>query len=240
MAETTKKEPAKLASAFELFGKSYELIKKNFELFMILLSVSGLLAVWETIARIGDEEVEGRGWRNLVTNGVFGPDVTGGVLAAGGLMFIVAVVSVILYLLLLIAAVRVAQGQKPAFRSLWEEMVSNWLWIKLIAGFILAGIAIVIGLILLIVPGIILIWRLFFVPYVLVDKKTSIDEAFRTSWGMTRGRFTAVYGVILVTILLSLTGILPIIGSLIAFVLTSIYTLAPALRYQELKKPVKE
>lgn len=236
MAEETKKEPAKLAGAFGLFGKSYELIKKNFELFMVLFSVSGLIALWETFARLRDEEVQGRGWSNLVTNGILGPDVTGGVLAAGGLMFIVAIVAVILYLLLVIAAVRVTQGQKPSLRQLWGEFVERWLWLKLIGGIILSGLAIVIGLILLIVPGILLIWKLFFVPYVLVDQKTSIDEAFKRSWDMTKGRFTAVYGVILVTILLSITGILPIIGSLVTFLLTSAYTLAPALRYQELKK----
>lgn len=235
MVEEIKQKPV-LAGAFELFPKSYELIKKNFEVFMVLFSIAGLVALWETFARFGDEKEQGRGWDNLLSNGVFGPDVNSGVFAVGGLMFLVGVLYVISYLLLVIATLRTAQGKKPSVNALWSEFVQNWLWLKMIGTFVLLVVAIVIGFFLLIVPGVILLWRLFFVPYVLVDQKTSIGDAFRRSWNMTRGYAWPVYGIILVSIVLSFTTILPIIGALVAFALSSVYMLAPALRYEELKK----
>ena len=106
----------------------------------------------------------------------------------------------------------------------------------MIGAFILLVFAIVGGLILFIVPGIVLIWRLFFVPFVIIDQKTSIRESFSKSWNMTDGHGGAIYGVIVVSLLLSLTSIVPIFGPLIAFILTSIYTVAPALRYTEIRK----
>ena len=100
----------------------------------------------------------------------------------------------------------------------------------------MVALALIAGFIALIIPGVILIWRLFFVPFVLIDQKTTIEGAFRRSWRMTRGYAWPIYSVILVTVLLSITNVLPIFGPLIAFILTSIYLVAPALRYTELKK----
>lgn len=233
------KESAKkisLPGAFELFSKSYEIIKKNFEVFMILFSVGGLVALWETLARVQDEEEQGRDWNNILANGVFGPDVNTGVYAAGGFMALVFFLYLITYLMLTVATLRAAQGNKLSLRQVWEEFTGSWLWLKLPTAIILMGLAIGVGLILLIIPGVILIWRLFFVPYVLIDQKTSISEAFARSWEMTRGYAWPVYSVILVTLLLSLANIMPVVGSLAAFILTSIYMVAPALRYQEIKQ----
>ena len=53
---------------------------------------------------------------------------------------------------------------------------------------------------------------------------------------MTRGFFSAIFVVILVELLFAMTAIFPVFGPIIAFVLGAIYTVAPALRYTELKK----
>lgn len=224
-----------LSGAFELFGQSYQIIRRNFEIFMVLFAIGGLLALWETLGRYVEDE-EPRGWRDYIVNRGFGGNFDTEVFAAGGFLFIIGVLAGLFYLLLYVATLRAAQGHKISFGGVWREFVANWLWLKLIATFVLLGLAIIVGFILLIIPGVILLWRLFFVPYVLIDQKTSIEEAFRRSWRMTKGFAWAVYSVILVALLLSLANILPILGPLIAFVLTSIYMVAPALRYQELKK----
>jgi hypothetical protein len=227
--------PLHLSGAFKLFGQSYQIIKRNLDVFLVLFSVGALLALWETLGRYVEDE-PARDWKAFILNRSFGGNVDTGVFAAGGFMFVMSILYVIAYLLLTTAVLRAAQGQKISLGGVWREFVDRWLWLKLIAAFILFAAAIVIGLILLIIPGVILIWRLFLVPFVLIDQKTTIEEAFRRSWRMTRGYAGAIYGVILVALLLSLTSIFPILGPLIAFVLTSIYTVAPALRYQELKK----
>lgn len=225
--------PLHLTGAFELFGQGYEIIKRNFEVFMVLFSVSALLALWDTLGRYVEDE-KAQGWKDYLFNIGVGPDT--GVFASGGVMLVIFFLYILTYLLLIIASLRSAQGIKISLGGLWRELVSHWLWLKLIVAFVLAGLATIIGFILLIIPGVILLWRLFLVPYVLIDQKTSIEESFRRSWRMSRGFAWPIYSVILVSILLSMTVLFPVLGPLIAFVLTSIYTIAPALRYQELKK----
>lgn len=227
--------PLHLSGAFELFGQSYQIIRRNFEVFMVLFATGAVLALWETLGRYVDDE-PAKDWKSYIFNRSFGGGLDTGVFAAGGVMFVISILYGIAYLLIIIGVLRAAQGQKITLGGLWRELVDRWLWIKMVATFILLGLAIVIGFILLIIPGVILLWRLFLVPYILVDQKTTIEESFRQSWRTTRGHAWAIYSVILVSLLLSLTNILPIIGPLVAFALTSIYVAAPALRYQELKK----
>lgn len=224
-----------LVGAFELFGQSYQIIKRNFEVFILLFSVGALLAMWETLGRYVQDEPS-RDWKVFLINRGFGSNVDTGVFAAGGFMLFISILYALAYLLLTIAVLRAAQGQKITIGGLWRELVDRWLWLKLIGAFVLVALALIAGFIALIIPGVILIWRLFFVPFVLIDQKTTIEGAFRRSWRMTRGYAWPIYSVILVTILLSITNVLPIFGPLIAFVLGAIYTVAPALRYQELKK----
>jgi hypothetical protein len=233
MTEQTTNEPARLTGAFELFGKGYEIIKKNFEVFMILFSVSGIFAVWEALGSTsGPKETEG-GW-GIVGNGIFGPDVSiNGAVAV--LITVLMLLYVVSYMMLTVAVVRAAQGKKLQLGAVWKELTQKWLWLKMIGTFLILVITIFAGFILLIVPGIILLWRLFLVPYALVERK-NIKEAFKTSWEISRGRFGAVYAIILVSILLSLPSFVPVIGPIAAFLLTSIYMVAPALRYEELKK----
>ena len=156
--------------------------------------------------------------------------------SSGGFIFIVSILAVLAYLLITIAVLRAAQGQKISLVGLWKELIDRWLWLKLIAALLLVGLYVLAGFILLIIPGVILIWRLFFVQLILIDQKVGIKEAVKRSWNMTRGFGWPIYSVILVSILLSLTTIVWIFGPIISFILVSIYTVAPALRYQELKK----
>jgi hypothetical protein len=46
----------------------------------------------------------------------------------------------------------------------------------------------------------------------------------------------AIWGIIGVYILLSLPGFIPLIGGLVSIALTTLYSVAPALRYYELSK----
>lgn len=205
---------------------------------MVLFSISGLFALWETLARISDDGEKARGWGSIFVNGIFGPNVDTGSYATGSALFFsfIGILYFVLFLLVTIAVVRGAQGNSLKLSGIWAEFVSKWLWLKLIGTYILLILAIFIGFLMLILPGVILLWRLFLVPYIMVEQKGSIASAFRGSWNMTRGHAWAIYSVILVSILLGITNFFPIIGPLVAFALSSIYMVAPALRYEELKK----
>lgn len=238
MSEVNTAKKSSLTSAFDLFPKSYNIVKQNFEVFMVLFSISGLLALFDLLGRLDpDSTKENAGFGDFAAGGLFGPGYNASFYAAaGGFLTVLFAIYLVTYLMLVIASVRGAQGQKLKLGEIWREFNTNWLWLKLLGAMILAGIAIVVGLVLLIIPGIILIWRLYLIPYILVDQKTSISEAFVKSWEMTKGYMWPIYSIILVTILLSVTNVIPIIGGVVAFLLGAAYTVAPAIRYQELKK----
>jgi hypothetical protein len=67
----------------------------------------------------------------------------------------------------------------------------------LIAAGIVAGIGIVIGLILLIVPGLFLLTRWALIPAVIVIEKRRAGDSFDRSWELTRGYGWTVFGSLL-------------------------------------------
>jgi len=232
------KGPRSLSSAIELFGKSYEVFKRNLSLFLLLYSIPFLFALWDGLARYSDEaREETRGWGSLLGSSVFGPSTSSSFYnEAGFLLALLAIPFIISQLMVEILNLRAAQGKLPTFKHLWSEFVERWLWLKLIGLMIVATIAILIGLLLLIVPGLILLWRLFLAPYVLIDQKVGIEEALRRSWRMTKGYAWPIYSVLIVTAVLAvIVSVVPLIGAILAAVLSAIYAIAPALRYWEIK-----
>ncbi len=70
-----------------------------------------------------------------------------------------------------------------AFRNYWNAILAN----------ILVGVIVVIGLILLIIPGIVFACKLAFTPYLVVDRKMEVIEAVKESWRMTDGHAGTVF-----------------------------------------------
>jgi uncharacterized membrane protein len=102
--------------------------------------------------------------------------------------------------------------------------------------YLLIGLYVFVGLILFIVPGLIMLRRYFLAPYVLLDTRCSIKEAMERSAAMTKPYSKYIWGVIGVMFLIGLANVIPGIGWLIAFIFGMFYSVAPALRYQELKE----
>jgi uncharacterized membrane protein len=84
--------------------------------------------------------------------------------------------------------------------------------------YLLYWIMIVVGLILLIVPGVIVIVRLGMYQNAIVDRNMGIIESFKYSWELTRGNSLNLFIVFLFSILVILAGCLALfIGMLFAF-----------------------
>jgi uncharacterized membrane protein len=81
------------------------------------------------------------------------------------------------------------------------EMVANLLKIALI----------IMGFIMLIIPGIIIACRLAFVSYLVMDKNLEPMEAIEQSWKMTRGYGWKVFFLWVVSIFIFIAGILMVI-----------------------------
>jgi hypothetical protein len=70
----------------------------------------------------------------------------------------------------------------------------------------------------------------------MIDKNLSIGDALNKSAELSKRNTGAVWGLFGVMLLIGLIGIVPFIGGLVSFVLGSLYSVAPALRYQQLKQ----
>jgi len=132
------------------------------------------------------------------------------------------------------AQLEAAQEKKVTWHSIWS-VVKKFGW-RMLGLYIVVGILTVIGFILLIIPGLIVIRRYFLSPYILMDKNCKISEAMRRSVDMTKDHTGSIWSILGVMFLISLTNIIPVIGGVIAFVLGALYSIAPAIRYEELKK----
>lgn len=132
------------------------------------------------------------------------------------------------------AQLSVIEGKKPSFEGLWAT-VKELGW-RMLGLYVVTSIIVGVGFILLIIPGLIMLRRYIFAPFVMLDKKCGIRDALNHSAQLSGANTGSVWGLIGVMLLICLVGIVPIIGSLAAFVLGALYSLAPALRYQQLKK----
>lgn len=230
---------ANLTTAVDLFGKSYALVRKNLNVYALVYAVPAAMVIAGVIQVIADNQRHGWDWGHAFSSSFFGPNLgsDSSIQTASAILSIVLLFGVIVsYFLAVVLNLRASEGKKPTFRSIWNESTSNWLWAKLLGLGILTLLILLVGFILLIVPGVIFLWRLYLAPYILVDKKTAVFDALSISWNMTKGYAWPIYSIMLFGFVLALTGIVPIVGALISFALAVAYAAAPALRYQELKK----
>ncbi|MGI9542170.1 MAG: hypothetical protein ACR2MX_02865 [Cyclobacteriaceae bacterium] len=81
-------------------------------------------------------------------------------------------------------------------------------YLNVILSNLLVSAVVVMGLILLIVPGIIVACRLAFVPYLVMDRDMEAIAAVEKSWQMTRGHAWKIFGLVLLAIPIILLGLL--------------------------------
>lgn len=127
-----------------------------------------------------------------------------------------------------------AQSQHLDFQNLWR-IVRRQGW-RLLGLYIVMAVIFTIGFALLIVPGLFMLRRYLMAPYVMIDKNTSISESLSQSAALSLKNTHAVWGLIGVLFIIGLVNIIPYFGGLAAFALGSLYSVAPALRYEQLKK----
>ncbi len=116
---------------------------------------------------------------------------------------------------------KVARGEEINLEDMFSAFRRNY-WHAVVAYFLVALI-IVVGFILLIVPGIFLACKLAFVPYLVVDKKMDGIQAISTSWKMTKGYGWQVFLLGLLAIPIFIAGFICLfIGVIISIMWTSL------------------
>lgn len=125
------------------------------------------------------------------------------------------------------AQLRAVEGGRLDFQDLWK-VAKNMSW-RMFKLYILSSLAIILTLF-------IFLRRYFLAPYVMLDKDVGVREAMRQSSELSAKNPGSVWGVIGVIVLIGFINILPIIGGLLSFAVGALYSVTPALRYQQLKQ----
>lgn len=132
----------------------------------------------------------------------------------------------------IVAFVLSVLGNKKSF--VLKSLTDPKLILNVVLGSLLGGLIVILGFILLVVPGIYFAIRLTYVIYFLVDQKTGPIEAIKRSWKLTKGHFFSILGLYLVLVLVNLFGmLLLLLGLLITIPVTYI---AIAYTYKKLSK----
>lgn len=105
------------------------------------------------------------------------------------------------------------------------------------------GVALIIGLILFIVPGLIVLRRYFLSQYYLVDKQSTIKQALTQSATDSKPYSGAIWGIIGVLLLFQLSAVavqvIPVLGLIVAELLAYATVFMAVLRYREIQ-PAKK
>jgi hypothetical protein len=246
MARASKRarrtSPLFLPSAFDLFSPSKDIVLKNIWIFGPLYAVPLIFWIHSWIwSPLPNQKVHL--WQH---SGGFSSGWPGGPLPTY-LTFLAVGFSLLWFLIITFigtaaqimsqkAQLEGAQGRDLDFADLWAA-VKQLGW-RMVGLYITIFFIVIIGLILLIVPGLIFIRRYFFAPYVMLDKKLGIRESLDESAALSKLNTGSVWGIIGVMFLIGLLNIIPIIGGLASFIFGGLYSVAPALRYLQLKKQV--
>lgn len=98
---------------------------------------------------------------------------------------------------------RFRDGEKPIFENLFDGLARAHIWV---GASIIMAVAVCMGLVLLVVPGVIMLLRLWFVGFVLVDERTGPIDAIQRSWDITRGHTMDLLVFFIVLVGLNLLG----------------------------------
>lgn len=152
------------------------------------------------------------------------------IFALGGLVVLGLLIplSAAIYRLTLATAHHRPMTIKESFQDCWRVGLSLF-WVQLLMGLAILG-----GLLLLIVPGIIFIAWFSYAPYVVLEEGLKGRAALRRSRELARHRKLDTFGAMLVSNVPGVLAIIPVLGAIIGFVLTMIMLPLFALRYLSL------
>jgi len=121
-----------------------------------------------------------------------------------------------------------------SFKDLWHP---HPFW-KFLGASLLAGLMILVGLVLLIVPGIIVGLMVAFVGYIVIDEKLGPIDAIKRSVALTKGSRFKLFQLALATLLLNILGFFALLVGL--FVTVPVSFIAMVHAYRTLKGEVVE
>lgn len=148
--------------------------------------------------------------------------------------FMLGLISAIIGLLVEIGFVTFALRAHDAIervdlKTLWNPKP----FLPYLAGQILVGLAVLVGLVLLIVPGIIAALGFLFSSYLIVDKGRGPIEAMKESWRITKGNRWKLFLLVLAIAGINIVGFFLLVVGLLVTIPVTMLALAHAYRTLE-------
>lgn len=211
-----------LTPSWQLLPVSFAFFKRNFWL-LFALAIAATIAA--TIDTPSVDELSSASFQ-AETGGIIG------LLSFVGLAWGVLFAPALIY-----AQLQILRGKSITFSEAARQGFS-FFW-RLVGLYILMGLIVLGGFILLIVPGLIFIRRYCLAPYYLIDQNLSIRESLRRSAESTKPVSGFIWGVILVELVVGLAGgiisTMTFVGLILGTILTFFYSFALPMRYMELE-----
>lgn len=190
------------------FSNGWEVMSKYFLLLLLVVIVMGIVLFPAQFVHMNIKS-DGHGWKEFI-------DFIGwpGFAVLGMFAIILGIFSFI-YSLLVVPVfkfgsdfmfVHATRGIRPDFSTLVKGFTDNYLHIVLAS--LLTVALIMLGMILLIIPGIIVACRLVFVSYLVMDKRLDPIVAVEESWKMTRGHGWTIFGMAILSFFIFLAGMI--------------------------------
>ncbi|MBN1417119.1 MAG: hypothetical protein JW973_18630 [Bacteroidales bacterium] len=191
------------------FGNGWDVMSRYFLVLLLVVIVLGIIwfpTQFMNIKFDSDTFPWMEDWRDHI--GIGGFAVLGAfaiILGIFAFFYALLVVPVFKYgaNLMFVHAVR---GIRPEFETLVKGFRENYLHIVLAN--LLTVALIMLGMILLIVPGIIVACRLAFVSYLVMDRKLDPIIAVEESWRLTRGYGWTIFGMAFVSFFIFIAGLI--------------------------------
>jgi hypothetical protein len=195
-------EPINFPGAFELFRPSWQALKLNLITFLELILLPILVSL---LSFVGGHNGN---WTFSILS---------------------YVVTILTGPALILTQLKSVAGKQidflPAIR---ESLPYVWRYLLLL---LCIGFVTLVGLVLLIIPGLFMIKRYLLSPYYLMDRDVKVFEAMRLSAADSKRFGMAIWGILGVYLLLAVLSLV-----LIGYILFYVYLCAPAIRYRQIKE----
>jgi len=191
----------------EAISFGWKIMKENLRFFIILFIVVGLISYLpEIISLLLRKE-----WPLLS----LGTDLIG----------------LVLGLIITLGLIKISLNFCDNLKSKITDLFSQYrLVFRYLFASILYGVIVILGTILLIIPGIYLAIRLWFYDYFIVDRKAGIIESLRRSWRITQGNVWNLFLFFLLLVGINLLGTLCLLVGLFATLPTTMIAIASVYR----------
>ncbi len=232
---TSPDQPKKdLGSVFDLLPKSWEYVKRNWQMFAVV----NIFAILSAIAAATSTDHTNNQYYGDPTANLISNQAAIGWGAIGLVFFLILIFATLfLYAMSVDLELRASQGERPDFNSLVEAGKKYWL--RLLGLFIVGGLIVLVGLVLLIIPGLFAFYRLCLSPYLMVEKDLGIKESLKASNELVKQNGGPVLHALLLTFLIAVAvGIIasvPVVGPLVGTALGIAYSLVLVLRYHQVQ-----